>query len=47
MRLILLSGHIALADRYADALQSYELHEHRQALQMFGRLANTGDAKAQ
>ncbi len=48
--LLFLLGHIALTsadDTYADALRSYERQEHRQALQMFDRLATSGDAEAQ
>ncbi|MCH4564209.1 peptidoglycan-binding protein [Halomonas sp. EGI 63088] len=48
--LLFLFGHIALTnadDGYTDALQTYERQEYRQALQMFDRLATTGDAEAQ
>ncbi|MDN3523514.1 hypothetical protein [Halomonas ramblicola] len=48
--LLVLFGHIALAsadDGYTDALRTYERQEYHQALQMFDRLATTGDAEAQ
>ncbi|MBF8221826.1 peptidoglycan-binding protein [Halomonas sp. 328] len=47
--LLFLLGHIALTsadDTYTDALRSYERQEHRQALQMFDRLATRGDPEA-
>jgi peptidoglycan hydrolase-like protein with peptidoglycan-binding domain len=47
---LLLFGQIALAgadDSYTDALRAYERQEYRQALPMFDRLANSGDAEAQ
>ncbi|MCE9681966.1 peptidoglycan-binding protein [Halomonas alkalisoli] len=48
--LLLLVGHIALAStdyRYPEALQTYERQEYHQALQMFDRLATSGNPEAQ
>ena len=48
--LLLLVGHITLATadyRYPEALQTYERQEYHQALQMFDRLATSGNPEAQ
>lgn len=48
MLLVLLFGHIGLASAdYAEAMRHYERQEYRQALQVFGEAAKSGDADAQ